>query len=235
MTTAYDAHTDFCPWHVDQNDADCECDSDTAPYVIFLNGPPGSGKDTLADGLCDTLMGLRHNGGSRSVHRAAFKGPMVEMGCAMFGYPVDQYDQRKDERHPHWGMTLRAWMIDFSENYMKPRHGQGVWGKALLARSDDWWNTKPAVVIVTDLGFSSEYCEVAHATRRDRCMTIQLKRPGVGWGNDSRGCVPALPKAWHFRLNNASTPSRLLLDAWEMLEARWGNEWWIARQPDLFA
>ena len=57
--------------------------------ILFLNGPPGSGKDSLADFLAASL-GIRH---------LKFSAPLKEAAHVLLGLPrkADTYEKEKEQ------------------------------------------------------------------------------------------------------------------------------------------
>lgn len=216
----YELHETGCQWHENQREDECTCAVRNQPYVILFNGPPRVGKDTIADLLMRTLYG----GSTMRRERATFKEPMMKAALEIFGIPEEEYDARKDQPHPTWGISLREWMIDFSESFMKPRFGKDVWGAAAHSRID-WWGTRPGIVVFTDLGFREEYEFVVSQTVPHKVATVQVTRGGVDWANDSRRYVDTAPGTHLITLSNDGTPHDAMVRLWGHLRGCFGSGW----------
>ena len=98
--------------------------------IIFLNGPPRSGKDYAGNFLKDEMP---------HAFVAKFAAILKERVHTIYGLecelglvrPHDFFEDYKDEPLDEFeGLTPRAAYIGFSERYIKPMHGDkqfGIW------------------------------------------------------------------------------------------------------------
>ena len=184
-------------------------------YCIGLNGPPRSGKDSIAKEI------ERHY--DLSITPTTIKSlsmPMRLVAFAMLGrpYSVEEYEAIKDE--PHYvfnGETLREFMIRYSEEFAKPAYGKDIWGKALTASLGTSIHL-PGICIVPDIGFIEETDHLIDAFGPDRFILIHVMRAGYeSWRNDSRGWV--VPACQIVRVANPKdkleVPRKVILSACE--------------------
>jgi hypothetical protein len=144
--------------------------------VIALAGPPHCGKDTIADILQIYLPATK----------VPVAMPMRLAGFALLNeeYSDELYAELKETQLEEFGgMNFREWMIDFSENYMKPKFGKEVFGTlAVRAISNQLFGT----VVLSDSGFFEEQMEVVNYVGRDKYLYVRIERDGTDWSKDSR-------------------------------------------------
>lgn len=153
-----------------------------AGYVVVFNGPPGSGKDTLATFIR----------GATSVVPRAFKDKLVSIALEISG--VDRrtwdnwYDHAKERpRDQLWGHSCRSFLIMVSEDMIKPHLGNAYFGRAA---ADDIARNRAYLeqygVCFTDSGFKEELQEVVNLVGPERVIVVHLVRHGSSFKNDSR-------------------------------------------------
>lgn len=155
-------------------------------YVVGFNGPPHSGKDTIANALFEALSSEH----TLPIARDALSMPMRMVGFEMIGedYTDERYAELKDVEHSLFhGDTLRRFMIELSESFIKARYGRDFWARQLHERAPILQSTH-ALMIVSDIGFDEE---VQYFERHHDFLLVQLTRNGTDWSKDSRGYVAA--------------------------------------------
>lgn len=156
--------------------------------VLLLNGPPRSGKDTLARLLQESYV---MSGGAIPVFQAKFAAPIKRHFSDSWRVSLDWIEDNKDKVFMH-GVTVRQMLIAYSEKYMKPLFGAGIFGKMMvsrLAEIEEHLNEPPSVVI-SDSGFAAEAREVIEAGHK--VHLIRLHRSGFDFNGDSRGYLEEL-------------------------------------------
>tara|TARA_Y100001938_G_C8084770_1_gene431286 strand:+ start:847 stop:1488 length:642 start_codon:yes stop_codon:yes gene_type:complete len=173
-------------------------------HVVILNGPPGSGKDTLALHLTNFF-----NGNSKYLYfkEALYKeshkwlgteaiafdkfleiaADEVEKEKPLFdiGIPFDVESNEKDKGKTMW--SLRMILQHVSENIIKPKFGNNYFGiRALEEIATLEAHGKHKVVFFSDGGFVDEIDTVAE---HYRTFVINLSRPGKSFEGDSRDYV----------------------------------------------
>lgn len=183
------------------------------PFVIMFNGPPRSGKDSIAQALRKWID-------DRSVmptHMLHFATPMRDIAMGLIGESgFARYNEIKDRPQPLLRKaelledgpsfdTIRDFMIALSETFVKPRYGSDFWGRMLTTQyARGWWGKLPAIVLIPDLGFHPEMYHVISSTQPRRVLIVQTYREGTDWSKDSRGYV-SHPGVHMLRLHNNGT------------------------------
>ena len=152
--------------------------------VIILNGPPGSGKDTLAD-LIEERDGFVH---------MKFKDRLYEIGAKIAELPLGGYKWLCTDRSTKelgtfvlGGKSPREHLIWVSEEVIKPLFGEDYFGKYLDLQAyeplEDGNN-----VVVSDSGFVKELEPLAYNCSWEGVSihVIRLHRGGYSFEGDSR-------------------------------------------------
>jgi len=166
--------------------------------IIFVNGPPRSGKDAFGRSLAKKYQ---------RVDTFKFASPLraaTEAALEAVGVPVGDYEQTKDTPFDAGtGGTLRQAMIAMSEQLIKPLLGQGYLGRCaaesvldFLRRGEhsDLYEGAPGTrtIVFTDSGFAAEADELLGALRCARPDTefrpyvVELHCEGGTFEGDSR-------------------------------------------------
>ena len=158
--------------------------------IILLNGPAGSGKDTLA-------AMLMAQGRVQQVMQ--FKEPMFDIALLASGMHInpkcwwDRYNDRESKEKP-WGllggMSCREFMIHISEKFIKPVFGDDYFGNqvALKYINRDHHVTD---VAVSDSGFQSELDALGRTVGESEVLIVRLWRDGYTFDGDSRSYINA--------------------------------------------
>lgn len=155
--------------------------------VIFLNGPPRSGKDTAGQIIVDAVSGAR---AVKFAH--TLKIATHALFAALHGRlpsvtesAQSLYEFCKDEpRDEFFGKTPREAYIAVSELLCKPLFGPKFFGTLLAARIAQ----QPDVPlwVITDSGFADEAQPIIESVGRDNCTLVKMHRKGCTFDNDSR-------------------------------------------------
>ena len=144
--------------------------------VVFLNGPPGAGKDTVALAWAKSTPAslLKFAQPTRNAAFATF--PHISEDC---------YEQLKSRPlFPYSPITLRDWMISFSEHHMKPLLGKDIFGRLLLEQLK---KQPQPVAFITDGGFMEEIVYIAgNVPPQHQVILVRLHREGALFTHDSR-------------------------------------------------
>lgn len=149
--------------------------------VIILNGPPGCGKDTLAE-LVNTE--------NPDISLASFKKPMFSIAIAAAGVTerewFDRYNDRELKDAP-WdklgGLSQRKFMIMISEEWIKPVFGKNHFGKLAARQCDNY------ITLFTDGGFVDEVQEICEQFGKRNVTLVHVYREDVTFEGDSRSYV----------------------------------------------
>lgn len=150
--------------------------------VILFNGPPRSGKDTAADTAVE-LLGRRAL--KMKFADAVKAGTHVSYGIS--DVRPDYFELVKDEPcEDFFGLTPRQAYIHHSETYMKPLHGQDVFGRIMVKRMQ----SMPAeIAVVSDSGFIAEAKPVIDLVGAENVFLVRIHRVGCDFRNDSRSYI----------------------------------------------
>jgi len=152
--------------------------------IIFVNGPPGSGKDTAGSILRSTF----------DVRLYKMSRPIKDGLTAFFN--ISQSTMRsviephKDERNrveAFRGMSWREIQISLAEQWAKRCLGEDIFGRLATTYLGDATSTD--MTVITDSGFREECLPVVQQFGPAYCLLIQLMREGCTFEGDSRSYI----------------------------------------------
>lgn len=154
------------------------------PLVIALNGPPGVGKDTLADFLCSRNKG--------QFTQLSIKEPLLEMACKdpQYGSIISQvwapgaHHMLKDipvTVDNRETLTPRAMLIDIATR-LRSQYGDGYFARKAVEKILAM-DTAKQVFIITDVGFE---CELKELEMHCDVVLVHMSRIQYTFDNDSR-------------------------------------------------
>ena len=144
---------------------------------VVLNGPPSSGKTTIARELARALSG-RYKTVTDS-----FAAPMKHLIAVALGEKYGEFP-KDSPRDILRGSSVREFLIHFSQQYMKPRYGDDIWGRLLYHRALRY-SPPPVFVIVDDCGFIEEL-----EALDGKQFLVKVRRRGTDFKGDSRSYLP---------------------------------------------
>jgi hypothetical protein len=177
--------------------------------ILFLNGPPRAGKDTVGNALRMRFPGCEV---------AKFAGELKDAVHRAFNLnvPTDYFESRKDQPCPEFfGQTPRAAYIAFSERFMKPLYGQGVFGRLLVQTLQGMEEAGVKLVAVTDSGFREEADEVLKVY--PEALLVRLHRAGTSFMGDSRSYIQLGIEAVDMHNDTVEAPNAIAEFAWNAL------------------
>lgn len=156
-------------------------------FVVAFNGPPESGKDTLAEMLAEVMDS---EGVSLPIRMESLSMPLRLIAYQMVGWPMngidgEQYATFKKTWFPEFERTGREILIDVSERFLKPTYGITVMAKMLLSRNENFHG----ILLVRDNGFQIEVDPIADAVGPRNLFVVQVHRAGKDFSKDSREWV----------------------------------------------
>lgn len=192
--------------------------------VIFLNGPPRSGKDFSGKILQESYVGKEQS--YQDFLRLYKFAEFVKEGThGAYGLvysdsgvlPADSYEAEKDVPLTDFrGRTPRECYIAYSEAFMKPLHGPRVFGEILR---DAVRHIRSGVVAVTDSGFVPEAEVLVEHFGPGNCCLVRLSREGCSFSGDSRSYIDLSHlSVVQYDIVNPGTPDGLLGNLQPVLE-----------------
>lgn len=157
--------------------------------VIFLNGPPRSGKDTGAKHLARAFGSVRIGFADHlKVATHAAYGLFAFNGAPC---PALAFEAVKDTPLPEFmGLSPRQAYIAHSERYIKPLHDDAFFGHMLVRRMARFGGR--TLVAAPDSGFAPEAAPVLDAIGGpDRALLVRVRAEGRGktYDGDSRSFI----------------------------------------------
>lgn len=160
----------------------------TKPFLILLNGPPGSGKDFAAE--------IIKNADDITSSHYKFSEPLKEAVCAILEISRRELEDTKNLRDATFGVTLRQVQIDISEKWMKPCYGKDIFGRICANRmseeiqyNDDAGEDQPDCFVVSDSGFDIEAKSMLQLFGNEDTLLIRLHRKDCTFEGDSRSYI----------------------------------------------
>jgi len=119
---------------------------------------------------------------------------MRVVGMSLLGQNVfdgERYAELKESALPlFYGDTLRQFMINFSESFIKPKYGQDFFARCLInAVLQQRVASKNTVIFVPDVGFQIEPSYFESVLGEANVLIVQLAREGCNFAKDSRSYV----------------------------------------------
>lgn len=152
--------------------------------IILVNGPAGSGKDTVGHILAYYFLAAP----------VKFAGFLKERAHALYGFPNakhDAFEDTKDEPQDYlYGKTWRDIYIALSEEFYKPLYGDDFFGQKLADEIVEEGGDGGDLFVVTDSGFHSEaWALMDRLEGEHQFRLILIERPGHGFDGDSRNYI----------------------------------------------
>lgn len=155
--------------------------------ILLLNGPPGSGKDTLAD-----LLVLKNS----KTYKRRFKDSLMSIAAPLYSMSVDELEKINNSREMKEieldefsrkgkKYSCRQALIHTSEVVVKPNFGKDYFG-VMSARSIKEEGFYP----FSDSGFWDEVEPLISKFGRENILICRLERAGHNFGGDSRDYLP---------------------------------------------
>ena len=178
--------------------------------IVLLNGPPGCGKDVLADYI---------EMASEDVNRVSFKDPLYDLMCAIYDIKIGEllslsYDRGlKEQPLPVFdGLSYREAIIKVSEGAIKPNYGKDFFGRSAAKRI-----IPGCVNVFSDSGFMEEVIPLFEVVPWAEVLLVRIEGRG-NFDNDSRSYLD--PNEFHMSitLHNSGDESLFLDDAARRIE-----------------
>jgi hypothetical protein len=146
--------------------------------IVFFNGPPRAGKDTIVNELLKRY---------HSTENIKLSNPLKTALPVFFGLSKEQIDILENEKEVYkdylLGKTWRDVQISLSEEWAKKVFGpRGVGNIAKNVIN----NSSSQFFLISDSGFQEEAGSLVEHFGKDNCLLIRIKRDGTNFNNDSR-------------------------------------------------
>jgi len=146
--------------------------------IIFFNGPPRSGKDTIVNELVKKYSNCEN---------IKFSNPLKTALPVFFGLSKEQIvslENDKEVKKDYFlGKSWREIQISLSEEWAKPVFGYKVFGDITLNIIK---NSNNQLFLISDSGFQEEAGSLIDYFGKDNCLLIRITRDGTSFNNDSR-------------------------------------------------
>jgi hypothetical protein len=156
--------------------------------IFLLNGPPSSGKDSLANHIV-------RNNGAYTIDKMAY--PLKQANKMLFSLTDAEYEEyegnavlKNTPQERFYGKSYRDIQIDLSEKFVKMNYDDEFFGRSLAARINNLSNPH-AKILVPDSGFAGEARAVIREFGAENVYLIKLFREGFGYSGDSRSYISA--------------------------------------------
>lgn len=172
--------------------------------IILINAPKRAGKDYTAQVLSENFYTLP----------LKFATPMYQAIPGLFQITLEHwaylYENHKETPSDLlMGMSPRQAMIWVSEEVMKPKFGEDVFGRIAVESIRNGLNEKHQMVTFSDSGFSAEALKVVEAFGAENVYLIRIYADGCDFVGDSRGLITPkqikIPENHYLELYNDKT------------------------------
>ncbi len=161
--------------------------------VVLLNGPPGSGKDTIANKM-SMYVGNNYQFFHYKFSTLLKTQVLCDYGFYPIDYWLDYFEDRKHKEEPRVefdGKSFREMVIDKSENKIKPILGKDFYGRYLARKiTIDFTISAPfsPLVAISDSGFLEESLPMIKTFGAENMLLarIRAEERGVSYKGDSR-------------------------------------------------
>lgn len=198
--------------------------------IVFLNGPPGCGKDTVVSHLVQYLQ-FTH---------LKFAAPIKRMVCGLLNEDTKWLEASKDEPHRVLRRsngaaiasidTPRQLLIALSEDLLKKRYGSDFFG---LVMNNEISKAAQKLIVISDSGFLEEAWPVVRKWGASNCLHFRISREGCSFDKDSRSYwqIPdiAVRNVYNDKTIHDLTMTVLyaIIKQWSMREALLKEPQWI--------
>ena len=185
-----------------------------AGKVVVFNGPPSSGKNTLAAFI---------RGCTQAVHME-FKRKLIEIALMVSGVSSSDweywYGQDKEQpRNALDGHSCRSFLIMVSEEMIRPHMGSAYFGHA--AAEELKMYLPGHGVVFSDSGFGEELQPVVDVAGAENVIVVQLHREGTDFRGDSRAYLNGndFPSVMFLQLQNDRPAEEVAAELMQTLRA----------------
>lgn len=163
--------------------------------VILINGPPRSGKDTVANLMSDYWIRTAND---YTLHKYKFADLLHLFWQEIFyAFRTDKDTDRyvdgdlKSTMHEDIGVSYRNGMIALSEDFVKPMLGKNFFGRLTANKilRDAEESHYPLVAVISDSGFVEEAISIVETFGAENVLLVHLFRDKCNFTGDSRSYI----------------------------------------------
>lgn len=173
-------------------------------YVVFLNGPPGCGKDSGAKVLTCEINSWGKNWSRVFKFAEHLKRSVLADAGLPYDDDLEKYEADKDVPKAIWGgVSFRQRCIIKSEDYFKPQFGDEYFGEVTSRKLesavpgvkqalDEFGESLDCfIALITDSGFESETRPLLRKIPHENCLHVRIHAEGRGktFEGDSRSYI----------------------------------------------
>lgn len=151
--------------------------------IVILNGPPGCGKDTIAN-ILETEYDFLHHSMKASLIKAAAGVAGVSEG--QLHLLLNNRDIKEVPRVDMAGLSPRQLLIHTSEAVVKPMFGKGIFGQREAKKCQQAIQAGHWSIVYSDGGFPEELEAMAQELGEENILLVRLRRDGYTFDGDSR-------------------------------------------------
>jgi hypothetical protein len=188
-------------------------------YIIGFNGPPYSGKDTLANMVAHLAATQQDPVRTESIKFESLSMPLRSIAYAMVGREwmqgvpddLNGYSEFKQTRFKlgHHTVTGRQLMIDVSESFLKKLYGIEIMADLLRERTKNF----DGLLLVRDCGFQVEVNPLIRWVGSANFLVARVHRPGHTFDGDSRENVYHPDPIYNLDIENRESLGKLKVEA----------------------
>jgi hypothetical protein len=158
--------------------------------IIFLNGPPGAGKDTAANYLYEKYDNVVTLKMAELLHIYA----QEFVSLLLNEDDIVRYEDDKSLILPIINVSYRQFMIDIAEGFMKKTYGELVFGRitsGIISKIMDYdkANGEGSIIVISDSGFKEEAAPIVELIGPEFCTLVRIHRDGYNYDSDSRSYI----------------------------------------------
>lgn len=122
-----------------------------------------------------------------------FAAPLKTRLATILDVHTQHIETYKDQEYPLLKRvdgktdTLRQALIADSEDFLKQRYGNDIFGRLAVQRM---FSSAHSLILFSDCGFQPEVEHVIRAVGRSNCLLIRMHREGRTYEHDSRSYLP---------------------------------------------
>ena len=184
--------------------------------LYLLNGPPRSGKDTVA-GIIGDVLGRENVAHFKLSHELKLRTHAMYGLRTIGGEPLgaERFEESKDKPEEGFrGLAPRQAYIEAHERYWKPVHGPRILGEWLAEEIQRSPFGNAENLVVSDAGDRDQCLPLLDLCGAENTILIKLRRPGCEWDNRQDFDLPEALVTWTVYNDGTLKALRALFGRW---------------------